>query len=78
MDSHTLTGIGVEPMTKPFKTEQYMTGHYDVRTVPPYPIRIGHITGAKHVYLAEHGRVSLGYFKTIQAAAKAIYTAHSE
>ncbi len=64
-------------MTTQFKAEQYSTGKYNVRTTPPYPIRIGHITGAKHVYLAEHGRISLGYFKTLKGAAAAIYAAHA-
>ena len=54
------------------KTERYSTGKFDVLTVGEYPRRVGHIVGARRVYLAETGPISLGYHKTMKAAVSAI------
>ena len=56
-------------------TEKYSDCKYDVMASNPdgsYPRRLGHITGAKTVWLAECGYTDLGYHKTKKDAVKAI------
>ena len=48
-------------------TEKYSDCKYDVMASNPdgkYPRRLGHIVGAKDVWLAEAGYTDLGYHKT--------------
>ncbi len=54
------------------KTEKYSSGKWDVLTVAPYPVRVGHIIGGNKRYLAEMGGLTLGYFNTLKQAQEAI------
>ena len=60
-------------MNSQIKAERYASGKWDILTVPPYPVRIGHIIGSNKCYLAEQGSTNLGYFKTLKEAKKAIW-----
>ena len=79
------SGIGCEPMRHftlmenetmfKWTTEKYSDCKYDVMASNPdgtYPRRLGHIVGAKAVWLAECGYTDLGYHNTRKDAVKAI------
>ena len=47
-------------------------GHWDVITKPPYPNRIGHISGGRKHYTAEVGPIIVGFYTTKNQAHTAI------
>ena len=53
-------------------TEKYSASKYFIYTTGDYPVRVGHIIGARKVYLVEAGRADLGYFKSLKSALEAI------
>ena len=62
-------------MSGHIKTELYSSGKWDVLQTDEqgkYPVRIGHVIGARKVYLAEAGPVNLGYYKSKKNAVEAI------
>lgn len=61
--------------TKRIKTELYSPGRWDVLHTDEngqYPVRVGHIIGARKVYLAESGPTNLGYYTSKKNAVAAI------
>ena len=59
-------------MISAIKLERSSSGHWDVRTLGKYPLRVGHIAGGHGSYVAELGPETLGYFPTVRAASEAI------
>ena len=59
-----------------YKSEKYSDGKYMIYSQAPYPVRIGHVVGAKSTWVAERGPANLGSFPTKKAATAAIIAAH--